>query len=493
MGKINEYRRQQLASSAVGVASPDNSGAIIGDAVSKLGGTIAAQESKRADTLATIQANNSVIKLNLNLQSLGSQITKEMADNPDGGAERFLDTGQELISNMTDSIRDKAVKDKFLLSANVSLKAGVLEMGKWGQIKKEENAAIAAADTYRLGTINIGNTTTIEQLNQNLSTLKADLADDLLATSGPDAVNSFNTKYMPGAIESHLSNRVLHDPEQLIKDLNAGKYEEIEYFTDDMEKKFIKSAETRIRQDKVLLKQAQDNNFAEAMDLENQNQLTFNMVDALYTARNPEDGIRLKDANSLKRMLTNKAEANASALEKSSTSAAKYVDLIYKTMENREERAEVLSTLVDVYTDGVVTQEETTWLNKLEREKKTVQWDKKRVQILDSAKQISKMVNSVMSGKDVVNKEASYLRKLMSGVMLGADPAKIGFLVLNEIQRDKVVADNPALASYEDPVEKSYELEATNMLNMMGKEVNKKSLEGIIAQLKAIDNNSENK
>ena len=124
MGKINEYQRSQLASSAVGVAGPDKSGQIIGQGVEQLGGAIVAQAQEK-NKMDTIQANTAVMQFGLVLQELNTSIQAEVAGNPDAYGETLMQRGNELREVYTNSIQDPGVREVFTLNANTLLRGAV--------------------------------------------------------------------------------------------------------------------------------------------------------------------------------------------------------------------------------------------------------------------------------------------------------------------------------------------------------------------------------
>jgi len=490
MGKINEYQRKQLASTAVGVAPADRSGQIIGGAISKVGVAISKREQE-LDIFAEMQANTAVMQFGLAFQKLGAQAQREMAANPDKYAERLFIGGEEMLTEFANGIQDEKVKGKFMAAAGTILKAGVFQARTWEDAKKKDNATIAAQDAIRLGTIQTGSTLTKDEYLQSVTTVQEMAANEI-----PDFVlgakdkKDFIDKNMPGALESHFSNRVYNDPEQLIKDLDAGEYDKVPYYKSATGTKYKNQAISKIRQNEVLIKQSQTDNYQGAMGAFIEGNLNFTKIDALATATNPIDGITPGQVSQLKKVVVNQTEANANKLVRSKESAKQYVDLVYAAFDNKIDRAIALEKIVDVYADGIITRDEARFLAETRANLMEVKTSKRSDGFIKSFKTITDKVNRLWVGENK-NKEAEYLRDLVDTVSTGALVGPTTQNILQKIDNDKAIEDNPDLASYDEPALEAYKIAARNQLKAAGYKVDEKRVETLAAELRTRNGGSK--
>lgn len=488
MGKINEYQRKQLVSSAVGVAPPDKSGEIIGGAVTKLGAALVTKAQKM-DEYDTLQANTAVMQFGLAFQKLGAQEQRRMAANPGGYPDKIMEDGTTLLTSYADSIEDEGVRKKFLTAGNTILKAGVFEANKWAVAKKADNARIASENAIRLGTNAAGSTLTIAELTQSVDTVmtmaKDEIPDDVLSEA--DKKTQID-KEMPGVLDSHFSNRVMNDARQLIVDLKANKYADVPYYTNEMKNKYIKQAETYIRQEKTRIKTAQTLNYAEAGEAFLADQLTFSMIDALATAPEKEDGISPSQALLLKKGLVLQAESRASDLSENNASAEKYIKLVKEVVDNRVERAEVLNQVIEAFSMGIASREESQFFSQTLKGIETLKGDKMAQEWKKGAEIISEKAQDIWGS---MTSEAVYLRNFITGMATGVTPNAVAQGVLRQMEKDKVIEDNPNLAASEEPVEDAYKIQAVDILKANGYPVDKANIEALIGQLKEADNRAE--
>ena len=494
MGRINEYQRKQLVSSATGVASEDRSGQIIGGTVAKFGAQISAQAQK-LDMYDETQANVAVMQFGLSFQKFNAQAQREMANNPGAYPDRVLAGGQELLTDFANGIPDEGVRGKFLSNANTILKANVLQANSWAQEKKKDNATIAAKDIIRLGTVSLGETYTKEQLMAGLSTI-----DELVTQEIPDDILSgkekqdFIDKNMPGALESHFANRISQDAEQLVKDLNAGEYKDVPFYTDAMKVKYRKQAETKIRQNEARVKEAQTDNFQQLMDEYIQGQLSFSMVDAMATAEQEEEGISQAQATKLKTLLIKQVRADATLLEKSTPAATQYIDLIHSVFDNRVENAKALESIVEVYADGIVSREESAFLSETRATLRETRTSRRSEGVTKGLETITNKIDKAWREKDLnILKKATAFQDLVAGVAAGIAPEVAARQVLKAIDRDKVISENNSLAGYDNPVEEAYRIKAVEVLKANGYPVDKANVDALMAQFKEADDRADKK
>lgn len=494
MGKVNEFQRKQLASSAVGTAPADRSGAIIGGAISKLGTSVANREAIVADQQATVQANYALMTFGLGLQKINSQLQTEMAANPTGYGEKLLHDGEGYLNTTANSIADPRVRSKFLNAGSTLLRAGVLNAGQWVIEQKKRNAIVAAKDSMRLGAIQTGQTLTLEGYLQNAATIEEllidDIPEDILSTV---EVKDFFIEHGPNMLESHLSNRAMHDPQALIDILKSGKYDKVPNFTAAMKTKFINSAQTIINRQEAIIKDARTDNFQEASSEFVANTLTFDRISALETAENPMEGIEQRQVNQLREGLIKRVSFNAKLIGNNEPDAKKYIDLTYKIFNDRVERSEILADIVDIFTDGVVDREEAAlWMETRAtiRERKTANkvdgWNK-------SARMITDKAAKLYDGTEIKIKEAMNLRNLATLILLQVSPIAGVTDILKRMVNEKLLQDNSNLGVFDDPLEASYELRAVEDLTEAGFPLTDANKKAAIADFKADNNKADDK
>lgn len=497
MGKINEYQRKNLASVAVGTAPEDKSGQVIGGTITRVGGAIAKREAIVQDQYATAQANVAVMQFGLGFQKMAVQAKKEMAGNPKGYPSKIFTSGSVMVETYANGIQDDDVRSKFVSAANVILKAGVFAAGDWAAIKFKENAVIATIDAITLGNITAGDTVTIEGLDKSLETV-IDMAYD---ESPEDALSTVEIetlfkKQLPNTFATHFSNRIVDDPAALIKDIDAGKYDK--YAAEDkasrrpavLTSKMIDSARTsavsRIQADKTLMRELERDNYSAATEEALRGNIDFIGIDALVNAKNPEDRISPAQATTLKTGLVNKIAADATKIIASEPDAASYIRTVYNSFDDKIDRAIVTNQIIKAFSDGVITAEEGRFLNQMRTQLKDIQAAKISNGWKRGAQQIKNAVESAWTGGFMrTSKEATAVRNMLGKVATGVDPETAAQQEVKNIQNNKVLEDNPNLATAEDPLEAAYGLVAVDMMNRGGVPVADANTKALIQTLKA--------
>jgi len=486
MGKINEYQRKQLASSAVGVATPNKSGNIIGSTVAKIGGAIATRQEQLADTYTDMQANSAIMQFTVAFQNFGFQAQREMAANPDKYTERLTQGGSQMVEEFTAGIQDDQVRAKFLQGANTVVRAAIVQSPQWANAQKKNNATVAAEQAIRYGVIQAGKTFTVDQLKQSITTVETMASKEIPETiiSGPEK-DTFLKKNMPGTLDSHFSNRIQTDPKTLIKELDAGVYDNVSYFTNDMKVKYRKQAEAKIRNNDTFAKEAQTNNYATLSDELLAEQLTFERIDAMVTAEKEEDSISAIQAVRLKKGLVLQVESDATKLVNDNKKAKKYIKLVKDVIDNRVERAEITEQIVEAYTMGIASREESQFFSKTLAEIKTTKGTQRADEWKKAVTSISKKAQQI--GGEVETRTATAMRNFISQMVSGVPTVAATQNAMNRMATEKVLEDNPFLSSSKEPIEDAYRLRAINALRQSGYPVSKTNIEAVIAQYKTED------
>jgi len=231
MGKINEYQRRQLASSAVGTAAPDRSGQIVGQAIEKLGADIVLreQEQKRKDKVYDdLAVNNALIKWSLGASEVETQLRRQYAGNPKGYSNALVERLQESATLDAESIQDEEVKVGFLdQTGGFIRKAGVDGVG-WEMAKRQENAFIDVKESLDVAVLAAGSGKAgIEKSLQSISdtlTLTNDLDFGGMGLD-PDLRKKTQDAYNESALNAHIGYRIETDAFGVLRDLSQGKYD----------------------------------------------------------------------------------------------------------------------------------------------------------------------------------------------------------------------------------------------------------------------------
>jgi len=492
MGKINEYQRKNLASQAVGVAPADRSGEMIGKTISNIGQAVAKREAE-LDIYDDVQANTTIMQFGLAFQQMGAQAQREMAANPGKYPERIFTGGQALVNEYANSIQDEGVRTKFLQGANTVLKSSVIQAGEWSLAKKKDNATIAAQDAMRIGAIQIGASKNKEELIQNIETTKImakdEIPDDVLGAHDKEI---FIDKNMPAEIETYFFGQVASDPEGLIKDLDAGEYDKIEYFTSQMGDKFRNMATSKIQANKTLLKEMQTDNYNGLMDEYIRGQLSFDMISAMATSEDAMSSISPSQATRLKTAMVERSENNANKLMKSDASAKQYIDAVYSVFDDKIDRAVALERIVDVYQGGITSTGESEFLSQTKAHMNELATSKVANTVLKATRTIVDTAQTRWAHRgDKDSLAANYVRDMVNKVATGIMPETALLQTMQKMDVDKVLEDNPGLSGSEDPVTDAYNAKAVEMLTANGYTADKKKVEILAAELKARNGRSE--
>jgi len=490
MGKINEYQRKQLVSSAVGTAPVDRSGQVIGGAINQLGSTITA-EARRRDTYDTIQANSAVMEFGLAFQRLSSAEQARMSANPAGYADKIMEDGTELVNTFSENIQDEGVREKFLESANTILRAGVFQAEKWAEQKKVLNVKASAEKSISMGTIMTGQANGVEQLKQSIATVKemalTEVPPEIMSTKDAE---EYISKNMGGVLDTYFVNQAYDNPEQLEQDLLAGKYDDVEYFTQEMKDKYVKAARARVKQVDSEVKAAQTENFGQLSLQFMEGNLSLAQVDAAWAARdtNPMQSITTGQKGRLYDGIIKRMDREAGKIKSAHPNAAQYIDLVYRTFDNRVDQAQALEKVIDVWADDEASPDELKFLSNLKANLQEVHTAQKADGWFKGVQTISNKVYRMWSDlKHGSSKEADYLRDLVLQAQTGI-PAEVATKnVVDKMNRDKVLDDNPNLITYEDPVMASYEQQAYNQLKANGYKVDDKRVKALAEALRNAD------
>ena len=426
MPKIPKYSRRKFQSTYVGGPQTDKSGSIIAEGVDKATAPVLEQQIQKeeAKIQASIdqQANNAVIKYGIKYQEEARGLQEQYANDPTKFPTAVAEMGQELANEMNQGIPDERVSARFMGGTTSVIKQSSASALAWVGAKQDENALIAANDSVRLASIKTSQTTTVAGFQANLDATLEEIKAIPNFQQGDE--EKFIAEKVPGLLETSMNSRLYTDIDGLEADLNSGAYNDVMGFSGKMGNDFKAKIETRRRRIKTQIKESQVNVFSDLVDLEIENALTFSDITAAENAVEEEDRISPKHASILTRNLVNKAEANAANLSKSNGKAKNYIDLVYKTIENRVDRAEILGEISSIYSDGTVTQEEAKVLSGIAKPLK----DARRATILNDWSNRLKSVADTQSKlfpANAIIKTAEAFRGFLEEVSEGKDPGEV--------------------------------------------------------------------
>ena len=480
MGKINEYQRKTLVSTAVGVASADKSGQIVGGATQKFGNVMVAQAQK-IDQYDTVQANASVMQFGLAFQKLGTQTQREMAANPMGYADRLMETGTDLLNAYAGSIEDPGVRGKFMTAGQTILKAGVLQAPAWSMAKKKDNVEVSINTALETAIVATGETLTIAGYEDNMKTFNDEILGQLSDEDySADKKAAFMTENGPTALKAHLYNMIDSGQAKQVKsDLAQGKYKNASFYSNDIKVTFMGKATTKINRDEKLLRDNQTETYYALDRLEQTGQLTVAAVTAARINKDPNRRISEQDATRLYGELIEKSVYNAAGIEKENPRAEKYVSMVEDVFSNKIERAVVLDKIIGLYSDGDINPTEKAWLANFAKDIKETKQSKLAQEATTGTGAIKDSVTRIW-GPQATTRTAGYVRAFIKGMSDDIPPQNMTRIILNDIRREKVIEDDPNLAGFDDPVTESYRRQAIDELSWGGYKVDDKRIETLV-------------
>lgn len=505
MGKINEYQRKQLASSAVGVAGPDRSGEIIGGAAAKLGGVIAQKEQERYNVLATVQANDALMEAGMSVQRVSNQLKTQYAANPDAYPAAFVAAGQEVIANAAEAIQDPGVRKKFLPAAHTMLRAAAANAPQWSFAQRESNAKVAAAESVRKGTLAVGNATNIAELEHNMATVEqmglvelskeADVLDE-------KEVEKWLGENMPGVMDTYFINQIRNNPQFIKDELKSGAYRKTtgplgKYFTKEMEDKYIAKADTRLAAIRAENVRLQTLNYGKHANDLIEEKMDPTAVDAQWENRNTNVGDSINDAQRAKLMgaWLKKVDLEAGKTKSEHPKSKDFIDLVYSVFDDKVDQAKMLDKMIDVWEDNWTDPDELKFLTNFKVEAQRYEEQRGSAPFYQGAKIIESRVKRYFTKgasqgstdfNDMVESTissafSSYVKKAMTGMPAEAAASA----VVKEVETAKVLKDDPSLITAEEPIEAAYLKAAEQYLIANNRSTEKAHIENVARQIRA--------
>lgn len=458
MGSIPQYQRDQFASTYVGGAQKDESNALVASAVQEgLVEPIRKNEivklKAREDAQTDLQANSAVVKYSLAVQTGLEDLQKAHASDP----TKYTDAAQVYMRATTDKfaegIGDDRVKTKFMAAAAGIQKQTIGPSLMWVKAQQEANATISVEETARDIALTAGKSTAPIALKQNLDALHDTIDNLAKGVTDPAFNKKMIDKYGPKAVEAHLFNRVMMNPQALINDLNAGEYEDIPEFTSALKAEYISKAETKIRSDQTAIRAAQIDN-AQRLGLKVlAGTGTFAEIDAFETSEDPYTKITLTESKQLKSALVRQVKTETVDLATNNKAAKVYVDLLNNFVDDNIDRARFQQKLIGIWSDGTVDSSEATFLSTLKNNLTDMKVIKQRQDVNQVVGQTKAFITNLWRGNPKIPTEnivAKNLRNMiydmtangtspneaMKTVMSAALAEKLGITVSTSIPKD---------------------------------------------------------
>jgi len=439
MPKIPQYNRQKMQSTYIGGPQVSKAGSILAEGAAKALAPVleqaTRQEEEKIQASIDQQANNAIIKYYIAYQEEAKLFQEKYANDPTKFPAAIAERGQELAIEMSQGIPDERVSARFMGGASAAVKQTAFSALSWVGAKQDENALIAANDSFRLASIKTSQDTTPAGFQANLNATIEGLRNIPNFQPGDEA--KFLETNVPKLLEASLNSRLYSDIDGLEADIKGAAYNKVPGFSGEMRNDFKAKIATRRRALKTQTRESQVNVYSELVDRDIAGELTFSDIAAAENAPNEENRIEPKHASILKRNLVNKAEANAANLSKSDGKAKNLINLVYKVVEHRVDRAEILGQISDIYSDGTITQEEAAVLSSIAKPLK----DAKRATILNDWGNRLRSVADTQAKLFPANaaiKTAEAFRKFLGEVGEGKDPKEVAVKMNKEAVIEKL-------------------------------------------------------
>ena len=365
MGSIPEYQRKQFASTYVGGAQRDDTGALIAGAIQEeFVEPIRKREIEklRAEGEAQTEAiaDNALISYSLAAQEQMGQLEKDYAQNPQEYPNAVQKMLKELGDEMAKSLPDSRVRAKFLGATTTVRKQAIKPSFTWQQNQREANTLTAVEDSTRITALTATRATDIPAFQQNTGALK-EKVNELARLRGVTDKNEIQKLYTEAdekVVEAFLWNVLDKNPDRMFDILASKEMEAHPGYTADMKGKF------KVRANNKILKQKKDLVDAQKLVFENltteaiKRTLTFEQIDERVLSEDPLLSISTKQANNLRQMILPGIRTDATAVAKEYPIAEKYLKLVNSLVKDNITRAKFQQELAVVWRDGVVTPEE---------------------------------------------------------------------------------------------------------------------------------------
>ena len=489
MGKIPKYSRQKFQSTYIGGPQVDKSGSILAEGTARALAPVLEQQIQKqeAEIKAQVEsrAESAFLDYSIAAQKKISLFQDKYADNEQGFPEAITAELTKTKDEYLTKIKDERVAARFN-SAGTSFIAQTNKAAfTWTKAKQKENAIIASEAVAKKYSLLIGDAKDYLTFFNNYK----EGSKKLETISGLTEDKKIEVKR--DMIDSHLMNYVRDNPEGAKRDLEGedgepGKYNGFEGFTDDMRNKFLEQIESQKRFDAKLLKEAQTATFDKVSDTIADETLPYSQaLTYINESYDNGKGMTQRQYTRAKRSLSNQMGRKISDINDSAEGASVFIKAVYDGTDNRIDEDKYFAQILDVYDDGRVNSDEMKQLKKMKREllgpgayeRGLGAFIQNRRGYLDRL------------FKGYLTTLAVQLSDYLYSVRKGKDPQEAGEEMIQKATREKLVAEDPSLASVEKHlvVEASYTRRATTVLNTRGKKASLANIAFTVNRLKAAE------
>lgn len=445
MGRIPEYNRGQLASEYVGGAQRDNSEADAAGAIQASIQPIVKNEMQKVEAKRkaeeTAVANSHVVDFSLDLQTRLAQLQKDKAANPREYPAAAQTLADNLWTEYQKSIPNENVRREVESAVGVLRRSIVASSLAYVDTQSKTNATVATENAAKVIGLQAGTTITLDGLRDTYTafdqTLHSESAKNALDAAD---VKKIDDTYRPGILTAHLDNRVRNDRAQLVKDIDAGLYNDIPGFDAKMKDKYLSEIETRNKAQEVIDR---------ARRRENEERSKFELnariasrtireeeIDELVALnqRDPEQGITEDTGRMAKKALYSQITQSVGLVP----GAKKFVKAANLAFTNTSDRVKAYEAILESFT-GDRSDVEKAFLNELvgNRDKQTRTYSNEF-----GARMGLTLSNWIRGKKYSIEEQRDILLAYTNQIRLGMAPDK----AVNKVLRDKQLAEHPALA-----------------------------------------------
>jgi len=392
MGSIPQYQREQFASTYVGGAQRDDSGAAIAGAVQE-GVVEPARKSAianlkaREDAATDLQANNAVIEYGLAVQKGLADLQKTYASDPN----KYIDASQAFLQKEADSfsgsISDDRVKTKFNAAAATMKRAAITPAFEWVQRQQGTIATLSVESAARATALAASKARTIEEYKQNVAALDETdkLAEGIVDLKTREEIKA---KAHKASIEAFIFNNIQNDPISAKKMLESGKLDKMPGFDAALKAEYISKAETKLRSDQRALQNDMRDNANRMSMRAIAGAVSVEEIEAAMESTDPGIRISTTDGKTILGALVRTVRTDAEDLANRDKEARSYLDMLEKFVDDNVDRAQFQQKVLQVYQDGHKDGQELVFLSQLKNDLNNIETVKKRQDVaraIDSA------------------------------------------------------------------------------------------------------------
>ena len=422
MGSIPQYQRKQFASSYVGGAQRDESGALaIGAVQDELVEPIRKNEiaklKAREEAASNLQANNVVIDYALAVQRGLGDLQKKYASNSEG----YLDASQEFMQKEANSfakgIENIRVRNKFLPAAGSIRKAAIGPAFRWAQDQQTAIAAISVEAAARTTALAASQARSPEEYAATIAALDDTdkMAEGIVDLKTRETAKA---KAHKASMEAFIGNTIQNDPIGAKKMLKSGVLDKMPGYDAALKAKYISKAETKLRSDQSALHNDMRDN-ANRMSIQAiAGATSVEAIVAAMESSDPKVKILEADGKNILSALVRTVRTDAQTLANKNNEARGYLDMLNKFVSDKVDRAQFMQKILQVYQDGHKDDQELVFLATLKDDLNNIEAVNKRkavAQAIDGAAKAYASVYPFKTEKDML-READVLKGMIFNI-----------------------------------------------------------------------------